>query len=228
MDRSSGWKTGNEKQQISLCFIDAKQTSKTTSVCSAIDCLWSLFETLIVWMFSHAPCPLDAHSFSGWIWHLHQRPPEVLLQNTYYCLGSLLEPVLRMEWVSTSHDSSLLFNFHRKSCHSAVIWCVCVLVHASFHIHVWVHHINQALGYCFFPSFVHLVCQCNKSLWPTDIVLWQESTHSAVCASFIFTLFQSRSADFHLRLMPPVSTRFFFWIINYGMLRVLTCFFTSH
>lgn len=111
-----------------------------------------------------------------------------LLQNTYYCLGSLLEPVLRMEWVSTSHDSSLLFNFHRKSCHSAVIWCVCVLVHASFHIHVWVHHINQALGYCFFPSFVHLVCQCNKSLWPTDIVLWQESTHSAVCASFIFTL----------------------------------------
>lgn len=151
MDRSSGWKTGNEKQQISLCFIDAKQTSKTTSVCSAIDCLWSLFETLIVWMFSHAPCPLDAHSFSGWIWHLHQRPPEVLLQNTYYCLGSLLEPVLRMEWVSTSHDSSLLFNFHRKSCHSAVIWCVCVLVHASFHIHVWVHHINQALGYCFFP-----------------------------------------------------------------------------
>lgn len=169
-------------------------------VCSAIDCLWSLFETLIVWMFSHAPCPLNAHSFSGWIWHLHHRPPEVLLQNTYYCLHSLLELVLRMEWVSTSHDSSLLFNFHRKSCHSAVIWCVCVLVHASFHIHVWVHHINQSrLLVIVFPPLSCILVVSATSLYDLQPQCFGRRAHILLSVLSLFSPWlQSWSADFHL------------------------------
>ncbi len=133
------------------------------------------------------------------------RTPTHLVGESGIYITNLLRFNWKRTWLSTqphgsclkereSCDPSLLSCFHKTS-PSAVIWSVCVFIYASFHILVWIHHINTKKTV---QATKSLFLSATNSLWPVDTVFFCRRARTLLSVLPLFSPWlQSWSADFH-------------------------------